>query len=95
MGKLKSFTDIISGFIEKTELMDATFLTQEIIRESGIMREIFQDVSPEGMSRQENVQELLNGVQEFVSDVWRKGKVPTQRFPARSIVIERFGRRRK
>ena len=74
MGKLKSFTDIISGFIEKTELMDATFLTQEIIRESGIMREIFQDVSPEGMSRQENVQELLNGVQEFVSRRLEEGQ---------------------
>ena len=48
MGKLKSFTDIISGFIEETEQMDAVFLTQEIIRESGIMREIFQDMSPEG-----------------------------------------------
>lgn len=74
MGKLKSFTDIISGFIEKTELMDAAFLTQEIIRESGIMREIFQDVSPEGMSRQENVQELLNGVQEFVSRRLEEGQ---------------------
>ncbi len=74
MGNLKSFTDIISGFIEKTELMDAAFLTQEIIRESGIMREIFQDVSPEGMSRQENVQELLNGVQEFVSRRLEEGQ---------------------
>lgn len=74
MGKLKSFTDIISGFIEKTELMDAAFLTQEIIRESGIMREIFQDMSPEGMSRQENVQELLNGVQEFVSRRLEEGQ---------------------
>ena len=74
MGKLKSFRDIISGFIEKTELMDAAFLTQEIIRESGIMREIFQDMSPEGMSRQENVQELLNGVQEFVSRRLEEGQ---------------------
>lgn len=74
MGKLKSFTDIISGFIEKTDLMDAAFLTQEIIRESGIMREIFQDMSPEGMSRQENVQELLNGVQEFVSRRLEEGQ---------------------
>ena len=74
MGKLKAFTDIISGFIEKTELMDAAFLTQEIIRESGIMREIIQDVSPEGMSRQENVQELLSGVQEFVSRRLEEGQ---------------------
>ena len=54
--------------------MDAVFLTQEIIRESGIMREIFQDMSPEGMSRQENVQELLNGVQEFVSRRLEEGQ---------------------
>lgn len=54
--------------------MDAAFLTQEIIRESGIMREIFQDMSPEGMSRQENVQELLNGVQEFISRRLEEGQ---------------------
>ncbi len=65
--KLKSFTDIISGFIGKAGRADAVLLMQEIIRESGMMSEISQDKSPEGMSRQENVQELLNGVQEFVS----------------------------
>ena len=74
MGKLKSFTDLISGFIEKAGQTDAAFLAQEIIRESGIMREIFQDTSLEGRSRQENVHELLNGVQEFVSRRLEEGQ---------------------
>ena len=73
LSKLKAFTDIVSAFIEKTEQMDAAFLIQEIVRESGMARELFQDTTPEGMSRQENVQELLNGAQEFVARRMEEG----------------------
>ena len=67
LAKLKAFAEIVGGFIAQAEKMDAAFMIQQIIRESGMMKDIFQDSSPEGMSRQENVQELLNGVQEFVA----------------------------
>lgn len=65
--KLTSFTSLIEGFIKKVEDTDAASLMMEIIQESRIMNDIFQDSSPEGMSRQENVQELLSGVQAFVA----------------------------
>ncbi len=73
-GRLKSFTDMVSGFAAKAGLMDAAALTQEIIRESGMMKEVFQDAGPEGTSRRENVQELLNGVQDFVSRRLEEGQ---------------------
>ena len=67
LAKLKVFAEIVGGFISQVEKMDAAFMLQHIIHESGMMKDIYQDSSPEGMSRQENVQELLNGVQEFVA----------------------------
>lgn len=67
LAKLKVFAEIVGGFIGQVEKMDAAFMLQHIIHESGMMKDIYQDSSPEGMSRQENVQELLNGVQEFVA----------------------------
>lgn len=66
LGKIASFTAMINGFIGETEKKDAASLMTDIVRNCGIMAEIYQDKSPEGMSRQENIEELLNGVREFV-----------------------------
>ena len=74
MGKLKSFTDIISGFIEENRADGCRLPHTGNHPWSGIMREIFQDMSPEGMSRQENVQKPLNGVREFVSRRLEEGQ---------------------
>ena len=37
----------------------------ELVKRSGIMAEIYQDRSPENMSRQENIEELVNGMRDF------------------------------
>ena len=66
-GKLQTFAELVASFMEKAEETDASSVIQDILRESGMMREFMQDTTPEGMARQENVQELLNGVQEFVA----------------------------
>ncbi len=66
IGKLETFTRLISGLTAKVETLDVGELIQEIIRESGMMREIYGDTTPEGMSRKENVEELVNGAQDFV-----------------------------
>ncbi|MCD8318423.1 MAG: UvrD-helicase domain-containing protein [Paraprevotella sp.] len=75
MSKIRGFTDQISGFIEERDRAGAVLMMQKIVQESGIMKEIFQDNTPENMSRQENVQELLNGVQEFVSQRMEEGRL--------------------
>src|SRR5690606_2627358 len=36
-----------------------------IVRHSGILKELYDDKSIEGLSRYENIQELLNGIKEF------------------------------
>ena len=44
---------------------DAYDLGNHIAVNSGIVRELYADKTPEGVSRYENIQELLNGMKEF------------------------------
>ncbi|MDL2215254.1 UvrD-helicase domain-containing protein [Dysgonomonas sp. OttesenSCG-928-M03] len=63
--KLADFRIMLDGFIQEQETATAYELATRIIKESGIAREAYQDQTPEGMSRQENLQELLGGIHEF------------------------------
>ena len=64
--KIKGFVDLMASFIDMAEHVDAAELAVNIVQKSGIMTDIYSDSSPEGQSRQENIQEFLNGVKEFV-----------------------------
>lgn len=74
LGKLTSFGQLISTFIEQSEKMDAYELGRKIIQESGIMADLIQDRTVEGISRQENVQELIDGMHDFVSSRLEEGE---------------------
>lgn len=63
--KLQAFRDIVSGFIGKADSVSAYEIGKEIVSASGIMADIIQDTSPEGMSRRENIDELVNGMYDF------------------------------
>ena len=63
--KIQAFRDIVSGFIHKVDSMNAYEIGKEIVGASGIMAEIIQDSTPEGMSRRENIDELVNGMYDF------------------------------
>ena len=63
--KLGGFRDMVSKFIELLPLNTAYELATTIVKESGIVQDAYQDQTPEGMSRQENMQELLGGIHEF------------------------------
>lgn len=63
--KLQGFKDIIAEFIGKVETVNAYELGKEIVGTSGIMADIIQDTSPEGLSRRENIDELVNGIYDF------------------------------
>lgn len=64
--KLQGFRALIAGFVEAVPQKNAFELGKEIVFQSGIGREITQDRSPENLSRQENVEELMNGIHDFV-----------------------------
>lgn len=63
--KLGDFQQLLSGFIHELPVASAYDIATKIVKESGIAREAYQDQTPEGMSRQENLQELLGGIHEF------------------------------
>lgn len=66
MTKLMLFRDIILQFVTLAQQSDAEECGKEIIKRSGIMNEIYQESTPENLSRQENLEELVNGLADFV-----------------------------
>jgi DNA helicase-2/ATP-dependent DNA helicase PcrA len=73
MSKLKAFCLLISGFMERFVREDAFTLGTEIIRESGVGADIHTGREPEDLSRQENLEELLGGLQDFVASRQEEG----------------------
>ena len=63
--KIEGFRDMIASFIENARKMAANEIGTKIVKESGITADIYQDTTPENLSRQENVEELINGIQDF------------------------------
>jgi DNA helicase-2/ATP-dependent DNA helicase PcrA len=63
--KLIQFTEMIASFKSGIEKENAYDLALRIATSSGILKELYNDKTPEGVSRYENLQELLNGVKEF------------------------------
>jgi DNA helicase-2/ATP-dependent DNA helicase PcrA len=63
--KLEQFTLLIQNYQAQLESKDAYFLAEHIAKSSGIFNDLYNDKSPEGVSRFENIQELLNGLKDF------------------------------
>ncbi len=63
--KLSDFRALIEEFIEDDKTMSAEELATAVVKRSGIVMDLFQDRSVEGVSKQENLQELLKGIAEF------------------------------
>ena len=74
LNKLRSFTELMSSFIAKVETMDAYQLGVKIIQESEINKDIFSSTDPEAISRQENIEEFVNGLQDFVESRCEEGR---------------------
>ena len=66
LNKLQAFYRQIEGFTEKLDTDDAYVLGKEIIRETGISKDIYSGTDPEQLSRQEHLEEFLASMQEFV-----------------------------
>lgn len=66
--RLAAFHAMISSFHSDAATDDAHTLALRIVRESGLQDMIFSGHDPEDISRQENLQEMLDGIGVFVSD---------------------------
>lgn len=67
--KLNQFVTHIKSFAVDLDKKDAYTLAQHIAVTSGILKDLYADKSPEGVSRYENIQALLAGIKEFTQGV--------------------------
>lgn len=63
--KLAAFHALIQSFGELDQTLAADELAMAIVKQSGLLKELMADRSVEGISKQENLQELLKGISEF------------------------------
>lgn len=75
LSKLETFRLLIEGWRQRMATEDAYALGHSIIMESGISREIYSSNNPEDLSRQENLEEFLGGMQDFVESRREEGRV--------------------
>jgi len=74
IAKVQHFVGLIKNFQAVTEENDAFNAAKMIAENSGILVELYNDKSPEGVSRYDNIQELLNGIQEFSLNALETGE---------------------
>ena len=65
---LTPFKDLILSFSNFSKNNDAFTTASHIASNSGLLKELWDDRSIEGISRYENVQELLNSIKEFIDN---------------------------
>jgi len=75
MAKIEKFRDLIQRFNEQVLSLPANQIGTMIVKESGIIADIYQDTTPENLSRQENVEELINGMQDFCDSRMEEGNM--------------------
>ncbi len=68
------FRHMIATFHESVATADAYTLALHIAKESGLQEYVFSGHEPEDVSRQENMQEMLDGIATFVADNQEQGR---------------------
>lgn len=79
--RITDFVNMIKSFSAMLKTKPAYDLASHIAMSTGLLKELYADKSPEGISHYENLQELLNGIKEFTD----KG---TTALPAPSSELE-------
>lgn len=72
--KLQGFCELINAFTEYNNEHDAVETAEIVIRNTGIINELISDLSPENISRKENVEELINGIADFCNSRKEEGE---------------------
>lgn len=64
--KLQNFATMIQSFQVLNQQYNAFEIAEYVVRHTGLYQEIKKDGTPEGIARLENIEELLNGIKDFV-----------------------------
>ena len=71
--KLSAFKTMLESFMADAATVDAQQLSERIVNETGIMRELQADTTVEGIGRKDNVEELLANIAQFCLDRKEEG----------------------
>ncbi|HEY4650201.1 MAG TPA: 3'-5' exonuclease, partial [Pontibacter sp.] len=71
---IENFSLMIREFAIMAEQNDAFEVAKHVAKRSGIVDDLYQDKTVEGLARYENIQELLNGIKEYVDDPEKEDK---------------------
>lgn len=74
LSKLEKFSALIEHLKELSSSENAYDAAVIIARSSGIIDDLSNDETPEGVSRKENIQELLNAIKDFTETAYKEGK---------------------
>jgi DNA helicase-2/ATP-dependent DNA helicase PcrA len=64
--KLENFINMVKSFQIMNETADAFTLAETVAKKTGLLQELKKDGTPEGIAKIENIEELLNGIRDFV-----------------------------
>ncbi|MFV9550925.1 ATP-dependent helicase [Algibacter sp. PT7-4] len=64
--KLLNFVTLIESFQVMNQTADVFELAEHVTRTTGLIKEFNKDGTPEGVAKMENIEELLNGMKDFV-----------------------------
>ena len=66
--KLQNFVTMLESFQVMNQTANAFELAEHVVKASGLIQEFNKDGTPEGVTRMENIEELLNGIKDFVEE---------------------------
>lgn len=66
--KLQDFVTMVKSFQVLNQSYSAFEITEHVVKKTGMIQELKKDGTPEGIARIENIEELLNGLRDFVEE---------------------------
>ncbi len=66
--KLQNFVNMIRSFQIESQTKNALEVAELVLRQTRMVKDIESEGTPEAISRVENVQELLNGIKDFIEE---------------------------
>ena len=72
--KLKNFANMIEALTAESKKMNAFEIADLVVKKTQIVKDLTADGTPEGVSKESNVEELLNGIQYFVDEAQKEDK---------------------
>ncbi|MBS9774632.1 MAG: UvrD-helicase domain-containing protein [Tenacibaculum sp.] len=66
--KLQNFANMIKHFQIETKTKNAFEIADLVVKQTQLVKDLQSDGTPEGVSKVENIQELLNGIKDFITN---------------------------